>query len=201
MSILVDPQHEPVVGSFPDSPAICILAEEGPLHVPFEAVRAYHGHAALAMLALTYQGLSGAIRCLEVAGRPVARADLDVLSGHPGPGVRDAFECVTRAVTRERYCVDTDLPWARHDPSRSRSYSFVLTAQMRHVRAILRPGVLPPRFFELLAGAPGKHAGEFSELKRSIACAALGQSPDALYDFRLGDDSILDFYNQPSIGQ
>ncbi|HEY0296478.1 MAG TPA: hypothetical protein VGC69_14210, partial [Bordetella sp.] len=91
-----------------------IAAEEGPIELSFDALQAYHGHGALAMLALIYQGQRGALACLETAGQPVPRTELSVVSGHPGPGVRDAFEFVTRAVTRGCYVVDLTLPYARY---------------------------------------------------------------------------------------
>lgn len=161
---------------------LLVATEHGPLAVPFTAVAAYHGHGALAMLALTYQGLRGALERLLPDGEPVQRNALEVLSGHSGPGVRDAFECVTRAVTRGRYRVDTSLPWARHNLRRDQSYSFVLSAHGRQVRAALREHVLPARFFELQACGAGPHREEFSRLRLQIADQVLAERPEALYD-------------------
>lgn len=162
-----------------------IQGEEGPLNIGFDAVQAYHGHAALAMLAVTYMGLQGALTRLEAlhAGQPVARHELSVVSGHPGPGVRDALEFITRAVTRDRYQVDTSLPWARYSHDAARSYSFLLTWRNHQVRAILRADTLPSRFFELLGSRTPEDIEAFRVLRRTLAHTLLAQSPDALFEF------------------
>lgn len=160
-----------------------IAEAEGLIEIPFCTVETYHGHGALTMLALTYQGLCGAMAQLGADSRPIMRSELSVLSGHPGPGVRDAFECVTRAVTRKAYQVDQALPWARYNQGGTQSYSFILSRQGRAVRAVLREGVLPPRFFDLLASQRAQDAQEFQQLRRTLAGEALAQAPQALYDY------------------
>src|SRR5690606_6393130 len=55
------------------------------------------------------------------------RADLKVLSGHAGPGIRDAWEYVTRAVTRGAYTVDPNYPAGQYDPNRPHGYAWVVT--------------------------------------------------------------------------
>lgn len=159
-----------------------VYAEEGLLEIPFEALLAYHGHAALAMLALTYQGLRGALALLETDAQPVPRAELSVVSGHPGPGVRDACECVTRAVSRQRYRVDTGLAGARYGSGRM-SYGFILSRPRQQVHALLRPGVLPPRFFELLGAQAPAAAREHAALRRQLAAQALLASPQSLFAY------------------
>ncbi|WP_341666733.1 hypothetical protein [Alcaligenes sp. SDU_A2] len=167
------------------NPELCILAEEGPLNIPFAAVQAYHGHGALAMLALTFQGLRGALVRLQNDGNPLPRSALSVISGHPGPGVRDAIECVTRAVTRGCYMVDRDLPAARYNKAADRSYSFQLRDATRSVHAILRPGVLPPEFFDLLGDPAPAAQQRHAELRRQIAAQVLAQTPESLYDYHV----------------
>ncbi|WP_454690612.1 hypothetical protein [Achromobacter aloeverae] len=163
--------------------ALRIAAEEGPLEITYESVQAYHGHGALAMLALVFQGLRGALPLLEENGQPVPRTALAVTSGHPGPGVRDAIEFVTRAVTRGCYTVDTSLPEARYSANRDKSYSFRLRRDAWEARAVLRDGVLPPEFFALL-GAPGAQARQVhAALRRRIAGEVLLRPPQELFLF------------------
>lgn len=170
----------------PDT-SLLVLSEGEPLTLTYEGAAAYHGHAALAMLALTYQGLRGALPRLSPEG-PAPRSGLAVLSGHPGPGVRDAIEFVTRATTRGAYQVDRSLPEARLNPHLEISYSFRITLGDRTVRAALRPGVLPDRFFELVGTPPERHTpetrAEAAALKRSIAGRVLQEAPEALYEYR-----------------
>ncbi|RVT90040.1 hypothetical protein EOD42_24130 [Rhodovarius crocodyli] len=163
-----------------------ILSEGKPLLLPYRAAAAYHGHSALAMLALTFQGLRGALTRLSPAA-PVDRAALTVTSGHPGPGVRDAIEFVTRAVTRGAYTVDRSLPEARVNPHAAISYSFRLHWQDRTLVAALREGVLPDRFYALVAMPKDQHSpatlAEADALKSSIAERVLLEEPESLYAY------------------
>ena len=162
---------------------LTVAAEEGPLSICFDAVQAYHGHGALAMLALTFQGLRGALPKLEQDGAPVPRKELVVISGHPGPGVRDAFEFVTRAVTRGCYTVDLTLPEARYSRAADKSYSFHLRRGKRSVQGVLRQGVLPPEFFDLLGNPAPQAQREHAELRRQIAARVVASEPESLFDY------------------
>lgn len=162
---------------------LTVMAEEGPLPICFDAVQAYHGHGALAMLALTFQGLRGALARLEEAGAPVPRQELSVISGHPGPGVRDAFEFVTRAVTRGSYAVDLALPEARYSRAADKSYSFHLRRGARSVQAVLRPGVLPAEFFDLLGNTAPDAQRAHAALRREIAARVIAAEPESLFEF------------------
>jgi hypothetical protein len=163
------------------------MGEEEPIEIGFDSVVAYHGQAALAMLAITFQGLRAALARLSPDAAP-QRSRITVVSGHPGPGVRDAFEFVTRAVTRNAYTVDRSLPEARLNPGADISYSFRVMLDQRSVTAALRSHVLPARFFELNSMGAKRTAAEASELsalKRRIACEALAAGPDSLFALRL----------------
>ncbi|MBK5959455.1 hypothetical protein CCR97_14740 [Rhodoplanes elegans] len=166
------------------NPTLTVEGEEDLVAISFDAVAAYHGQAALAMLAVTFQALRVMLPALSPQ-RPPRRADLTVVSGHPGPGVRDAFEFVTRAVTRGVYTVDRSLPEARLCPGLDASYSWRVSMDGRTVGTALRPGVLPDRFFALVAGGAGKseaERAEFSALRRRIAAEVLTVAPEKLFD-------------------
>lgn len=172
------------IPTIPAGSMLRVQGEQGPIQIPFDAVMAYHGHGALAMLALIFQGLRGALARLETGGEPVPRGELSVVSGHPGPGVRDACEFVTRAVTRGCYRVDLTLPEARYSAAADKSYSFWLTRGERRVQAVLRDGVLPPEFFALLGNPAPEAQREHARLRASIAERVLGQTPQALFTFK-----------------
>lgn len=163
--------------------SLTVQAEEGPLSICFDAVMAYHGHGALAMLALTFQGLRGALPYLEDADARVPRQELTVISGHPGPGVRDAFEFVTRAVTRGGYAVDVTLPEARYSNGADKSYSFHLRRGSRSVQGILRAGVLPPEFFDLLGNRDPDAQRTHALLRRRIAAEVIAAPVESLYEY------------------
>ncbi|PZA11719.1 hypothetical protein DNX69_11390 [Rhodopseudomonas palustris] len=165
-------------------PTLTIAGEEDLIDIRFDAVAAYHGQSALAMLAVTFQALRLMLPVLSPE-RPPRRADLVVTSGHPGPGVRDAFEFVTRAVTRGVYTVDRSLPHARLCPGADMSYSWRVSAGDRSVGAALRSGVVPDRFFELIgrgAARSDDENAELSALKRRVADDVLATAPDTLFD-------------------
>jgi hypothetical protein len=161
------------------------MAEEEPIEIGFPMVAAYHGQSALAMAAIVFQAQRAAFALLSPAAMP-ARRDISIVSGHPGPGVRDAFEAVTRAVTRGAYVVDRSLPGARFAPGHDISYSFRITLGQRTAELALRPGVLPERFFELVfaKNRTAAQERELSALKRSVAEDVLAKEPDTLFTMR-----------------
>lgn len=158
---------------------VTVLAEEGPVTIGFDDLVRYHGHAALAMLALTFRAQEAVFRDL-LGGTPPARAAISVTSGHPGPGVRDAFEMITRCVTRGAYTVDRSLPGPRLNPKADVVYAFEMTiagAGSRHIA--VREGVLPQEFFDLVSITKNEaQLARFSEIKREIAEKVLA-APDS----------------------
>lgn len=168
-------------------PVVSIMGEEEIIAIPFSAVAAFHGQAALAMLAVTFQALRLALGRLSPDRAP-RRADISVVSGHPGPGVRDAFEFVTRAVTRGVYQVDRSLPQARLAPGADMSYSFRVTVGDVSAELALRPDALPERFFALnfTRNRTAEDEIELSRLKRSVAARVLAAPPEDLFDMQIG---------------
>ena len=164
-----------------------VIADRGTLmHLSFDGALAFHqGNS--------YWGCALAFRVLQLAGTLLSREKLwdreglSVVSGHPGPGVRDTIEYITGCVsrhrfelscsTRERRCVrDMQFEWRVHDGARG--------AQVR-----LRDDFVPEPFFELLdrldtdAWKPGddKRLDDYkSELTQKIWETSLEQAfPDA----------------------
>jgi len=129
------------------------------LEVSYEDVKKYHGSLALMAVAVGFRSLQAAFS--ELYGEEVPnRKDISILSGHAGPGFRDAFEYVTRAVPRGAYQVNVDYPVAQFDPFRPQSYAFVIsTADGKAVEVALRDGSYPhagdgtlPEWVPALAG-------------------------------------------------
>ena len=170
-----------------EGPVISIMGEEEIIEIPFSAVAAFHGQAALAMLAVTFQALRLALGRLSPDRAPL-RAEISVVSGHPGPGVRDAFEFVTRALTRGVYRVDRSRPQARLAPGGAdMSYSFRVTVGGASAELALRPDVLPERFFALnfTRSRTAEDEIELSRLKRSVAARVLATPPEQLFDMQM----------------
>jgi hypothetical protein len=140
------------------------------------------------MAAVTFQAMRAAFAVLSPDGPP-ARRDIAIVSGHPGPGVRDAFEAVTRALTRGVYTIDRSLPESRLVPGHDISYSFRITLRDRTAEIALRPNALPERFFALNFTKPRspEQERELSQLKRTIAAEVLAASPDDLFTLRVSE--------------
>lgn len=168
-----------------DWPIITVQGEEEPIAIGFDALAAYHGQAALAMLAVTFQAQAAGLALLS-PDAPPRRSALSIVSGHPGPGVRDAFEFVTRAVTRGAYVVDRSLPEARLVPGFDISYSFRITLDGRTVELAVKPDTLPERFFALnfTRDRSDEQNVELSQVKRSAARAVLARPAETLFVIR-----------------
>lgn len=169
------------------SPTITVMGEEDPIEIGFAAIAAYHGQGALAMLAITFRALGLALETLS-PDRPVKRSDIIIVSGHPGPGVRDCFEFVTRAVTRGVYTVDRSLPRARlAPPPADLSYSFRVTIGGRTAEIAVLAEALPARFFTLTFN-PKRTAEQDAEaraLRKAIAVDVLAAPAEKLFQLNV----------------
>jgi hypothetical protein len=144
------------------------------IEISFSELRKYHGGAALMALAVGYRVMQVAINEL-FGSQPPQRKSLKIFSGHGGPGFRDAFEFITRAVTRGAYEVDVNYPNAQHDPFRAQSYAFIVTADHgAAVEVALKSDFLPHIFYEYMEKGRKQQITEqeiaqFAEL-RSVLC-------------------------------
>lgn len=129
---------------------ICIRDRKEVLELSIHDVRKYHGSLALMAIGVGFRVLQAGIQ--ELYGDEIPeRKDISILSGHAGPGFRDVFEFVTRAVTRGAYQVDVEYPVSQFDPHRSQSYAYVIsTADGRSVEVSLREDFLPQAFYDFL---------------------------------------------------
>ena len=78
---------------------VSVLDQGVRLDIPFEACVLYHGRDSIGGLALGFRLMAHALRVLAPEAPP-ERSDIVFRTGFPGPGVRDAVEMTTRAVTR-----------------------------------------------------------------------------------------------------
>ena len=139
------------------------------LEIHFSEVRKYHGNIALMAIAVGFRTLQAAFA--ELYGDQIPeRSDISILSGHAGPGFRDAFEFVTRAVTRQVYEVDTSYPKGQYDPYRPQSYSFVISDKKGSaVEVTLNERFLPSIFYDYLKkGREGTMTEDENEINRQL---------------------------------
>ncbi|MFZ2177280.1 MAG: hypothetical protein WAW17_25265 [Rhodococcus sp. (in: high G+C Gram-positive bacteria)] len=110
-------------------------------------VMKYHGPGFPGGVAHAVKVLERALPLLGVDG-PVARREIEIATAHRGPGVRDTIEMVTRAVTEDRFTVDSALERTDRGATLER-YVFVLTYRGRSVRLEIREGFVTDEFISL----------------------------------------------------
>ncbi len=161
------------------TPTIAILDHGRPLQLDFAALCAYHGGGALAGAAIGFQAMAAA-GCALSAKQTWDRQDLQVVSWHEGPGVQDAIEWVTRAITRGRYRLATD---AHANCSSCAAFRFEIADKNRRVIVQLLEGIIPPRFFALasLQLRSAEQTIELTELKSSVASLVIATSIEQLF--------------------
>jgi hypothetical protein len=100
-----------------------------------------------------------------------------------GPGARDGFEAVTRAVSDDRYVVDRSL--VRTDRGRLvEDFVFVLSLGIRDVTVLLRDGFITHEFIEL-ARAQNRTIEQESQLdtlKARLAYKLLSSRTEDVFD-------------------
>ncbi len=113
----------------------------------FDDLLKYHGPGSPGGVALAFKVLERALPLLDPGG-PCERREILVETAFGGPGARDGFELVTRAVTGGRYHVDSSL--AR--PERGRAlerFVFRLGYRDRSALLTLRAGFVTDEFVDL----------------------------------------------------
>lgn len=117
------------------------------LDIPFEACVLYHGRDSIGGLSLGYRLLCFALNKLT-EGRIPERKEISFKTAFPGPGLRDAVEMTTRAVTRKAYEVLGNAPEGTPEGVYGHMY-FEVTVGSKTLCCALKPGVLPEGLYGL----------------------------------------------------
>ncbi|MBA3743906.1 hypothetical protein [Sporichthya sp.] len=140
----------------------------------------YHGPGSPAGVALAFKVLQRWLP-LPVGGAP-ERREIAVTTAFRGPGARDGFELVTRAVTEGRYVLDATM----ERPDRGwvlEQFVFRITYRGTARLLLLRPGFVDEEFISL-ARAERSPADEtrFTALKAATAKAILACAADEVVE-------------------
>ena len=134
-------------------PATIEVAERGrALAYSFDDLLRFHGFGSPGGVAHAFKVLERALPLLD-ADAPCERREIAIETAFGGPGARDAFEMVTRAVSDGRYAADPAL--AR--PERGRElerFVFRLAYRGRTATLLLREGFVTPEFIDLARTDP-----------------------------------------------
>jgi hypothetical protein len=160
-----------------------VVAERGQtLEFSFADLLRYAGPHSPGGVATAFKVMQRAFVALS-PGQPPQRRSVAVRTAFRGPGARDGFEAVTRAVSDGRYTVDLAL--ARPDRGRLlQSFVFQVGIGERCVTLLLRDGFVTDEFIEL-AGKPDRSDAEetrLDELKADLAQRLLAVPADGVYD-------------------
>lgn len=123
-----------------------IADEASTLSFEFDDLVRYHGTRSICGLTVAYKAMEAAWGMLW-PDAPPRREDLSVASAFPGPGTRDGFEMVTRAVSRDTYRILTDVvPGPLIAEAAKGAYFFRLSDGRQVIELGLKPEVVPDDF-------------------------------------------------------
>lgn len=152
------------------------------LEFSFADMLRYAGPYSPAGVATAFKVMQRAFAVLAPT-EPPQRRSVRVRTAFQGPGARDGFEAVTRAVTDGRYVVDLDL--ARPDRGRRlQSFVFEVGIGDRSATLLLRDGFVTDEFIDL-ASKTGRSAEEetrLDALKADLAQRLLDASAEDVYE-------------------
>jgi len=113
----------------------------------FQDMLAYHGPGSPGGVAHAFKIMQRAFPLLD-PDAPLQRREVTLRTAFGGPGARDGFELVTRAVTGERYVLDPDLARADRGTTMER-FVFCVGYRGRSVTLTVREGIVTDEFIAL----------------------------------------------------
>jgi hypothetical protein len=164
------------------SDAIAVLDRGLAIAFSFDDLMRYHGPGSPGGVAHAFKVLERALPLLSPDG-PAERRELTVRTAFAGPGARDGFELVTRAVTDGRYTVDPALARPERGTTLER-FVFRLGYRERAVTLAVREGFVPDDLIAL-ARRPARTPAEETQLialKRRMARDVMAAPAADVYD-------------------
>lgn len=158
-----------------------VLDAERLLAFDFGDLMRYHGAHSPGGVAHAYKVLERALPLLA-AGDPPQRRGIAIRTAFGGPGARDGFELVTRAVTGGRFAVDATL--ARPDRGRAAErFVFELCHGATTVTVCVADGFVTEEFIDLARAehrTPAQEA-QLTMLKQAMADLVIATPASEVY--------------------
>ena len=161
---------------------IAVHDAAGTVSFSFEEMMRYHGGGSPGGVAHAFKVLERGTALLDPA-QPVDRRELAIATAFGGPGARDGFELVTRAVTGGRFTVDPSL--ARPDLGVARErFVFRLHYRGRTVMLTLREGFVTEAFITLTRREhrTADEERRLTAMKAEMAARVMAAPAEAVYD-------------------
>lgn len=142
----------------------------------------YHGGGSPGGVAHAFKVLERTLPLLGKAAR-VERRSIIIETAFGGPGARDAFELVTRAVSEQRFILDMELIRPERGRARER-FVFRLRYDERAVTVALRPGFVTDGFIDLTRRQDRTDPEEqrLAEMKADMAARVMAASASDVYE-------------------
>ncbi len=148
----------------------------------FDDMMRYHGPHSPAGVAMAFKVMQRAFAMLS-PDAPPQRRSINVRTAFRGPGARDGFEAVTRAVSDGRYVVDRVL--LRPDRGRLlEDFVFEVDVEGHMVTLLLRDGFVTAEFIDLARTQNRSDTQEqrLDTLKSQLAQRLLSASAQELFE-------------------
>jgi len=164
------------------SDTIVVLEQDEPIAFSFDDMLRYHGGGSPGGVAHAFKVMERALPLLEPDGA-TERRQVTIHTAFGGPGARDAFELVTRAVTDERYVIDPAMARAERGRALER-FVFRLAHRGTAVTLGAREGFVTEEFIDL-ARKESRTANEeehLTVLKLEMAGLVMSSAPGDVYE-------------------
>ena len=161
---------------------LTVLDGKKRIEFSFEDMMKYHGPGSPGGVAHAFKVMERAFSLLDPDGAP-QRREITLRTAFGGPGARDGFEFVTRAVTQDRFVVDPAL--ARPERGRTRErFVFEVGYGDRTVTLLLREGYVTEEFIDLARteGRSEEEEARLDLLKARMAERVMSSPASDVYD-------------------
>lgn len=152
------------------------------LEFRYDDLLRYHGPGYPGGVAHAFKVLERALPLLS-PDRPPERRRIVIRTCFTGPGARDGFELVTRAVTGERYHIDPAMARPERGATLER-YVFSVRLGPDDVTLVIREGFVTEEFIRLARteGRTDEEERRLTVLKREMAGRLLARAATEVYD-------------------
>lgn len=164
------------------SGSIAVRDQGQVLAFAFADLMRYHGPGSPGGVAHAFKVLERALPLLAPDGPP-ERREITIRTAFGGPGARDGFELVTRAVTGNRYVVDSALARPERGMAMER-FVFELGYRDRTLTLIVREGYVSDEFITLarIEGRTDAEETRLTVLKHEMAARLTAVPAADVYD-------------------
>ena len=164
------------------SDRITIIESGRELSFSFEEMSRYNGGESPGGVAIAFKALERALPLLDPSN-VLERRSIWIDTAFRGPGARDAFELVTRAVTDDRYTMVPELERPDLGQARAR-FVFRFRYLDRKVTLTLNSGFVTDEFIELTRrdGRSTDDERRLTVLKHELASAVMAADAQSVFE-------------------